>query len=78
MRKRKRCKGDAEGGEDGNNVTEGEEDTSKQGGSESVRACCPEVPTARKRTRRIARDAVHTAAAVVVGAVATWSALAFV
>jgi hypothetical protein len=68
-RKRKRSEDDVEGGGDGNNVTEGEED--KQ--SDSVRARRPEVP-ARKRTRRIARAAVHTAAAVVIGAVA---ALAF-
>ena len=72
-RKRKRSDDDAEGAEDGNNVTEGDED--KQG--DSVRARRPEVP-ARKRTRRIARAAVNTAAAVVVGAVAAWSALAFV
>ena len=72
-RKRKRTEDDAEGDEEGNNVTESEED--EQGGS--VRACRPEVP-ARKRTRRIARAAVQTAAAVVVGAVAAWSALAFV
>jgi carbohydrate-binding DOMON domain-containing protein len=71
-RKRKRSEDEVEGGEDGNNVTEGEED--KQG--YSVRARRPEVP-ARKRTRRIARAAVHTAAAVVIGAVAAWSALAF-
>jgi hypothetical protein len=72
-RKRKRYKDDVESDEDGNNVTEGEED--KQDGS--VRARRPEVP-ARKRTCRIARTAVHTAAAVVIGAVAAWSALAFV
>ena len=71
-RKRKRSDDDAEGAEDGNSVTEGED---KQG--DSVRARRPEVP-ARKRTRRIARAAVNTAAAVVVGAVAAWSALAFV
>ena len=72
-RKRKRSEDDVESDEDGNNVTEGEED--KRG--DSVRARLPEVP-ARKRTRRIARAAVHTAAAVVFGAVAAWSALAFV
>jgi hypothetical protein len=72
-RKRKRSDDDAEGAEDGNNVTEGDDD--KQG--DSVQARRPEVP-ARKRTRRIARAAVNTAAAVVVGAVAAWSALAFV
>lgn len=72
-RKRKRTEDDAEGDEDGNIVTESEED--KEG--EPARARRPEVP-ARKRTRRIARAAVQTAAAVVVGAVAAWSALAFV
>jgi len=71
-RKRKRTDDDADG-EDGSNVTEGEED--KQG--DSVRARPPKVP-ARKRTRRYARAAVQTAAAVVVGAVGAWSALAFV
>jgi hypothetical protein len=49
-----------------NNVTEGDE-----------RECSRKVP-ARKRTRRCARAAVQTTAAVVVGAVAAWSALAFV
>jgi hypothetical protein len=72
-RKRKRTEDDADGEEDGNNVNEGEED--KQG--DSVRACRPTAPP-KKRTRRYARAAVHTAAAVVVGAVAAWSALAFV
>jgi hypothetical protein len=71
-RKRKRTEDDADGDDDGNNVTEGED---KQG--DSVRTCRPNVP-ARKRTRRYARAAVNTAAAVVVGAVAAWSALAFV
>jgi hypothetical protein len=72
-RKRKRNDDNADGDEDGNNATEDEED--KQG--DSVRACRPKVP-ARKRTRRYARAAVRTTAAVVVGAVAAWSALAFV
>ena len=72
-RKRKRTEDDAEGSEDGNNVNENEEDT--QG--DSVRARRPTAPP-KKRTRRYARAAVHTAAAVVVGAVAAWSALAFV
>jgi hypothetical protein len=31
----------------------------------------------RKRARRIVSSVMHTAAAVTVGAVATWSALAF-
>jgi hypothetical protein len=72
-RKRKRTEDDAEGNEDGNNVNENEEDT--QG--DSVRARRLTAPP-KKRTRRYARAAVHTAAAVVVGAVAAWSALAFV
>jgi hypothetical protein len=42
-----------------------------------VRECRPKVQ-ARKRPRRLARAAAHTAAAAVVGAVAAWSALAFV
>ena len=71
-RKRKRTEDDAEVNEDGNNVDENED---KQGDSE--RARLPKAPP-KKRTRRYARAAVHTAAAVVVGAVAAWSALAFV
>jgi len=64
-RKRKRTTDD-DAENDGNNVTEGDE-----------RACSRSVQ-AKKRTRRCARTAVHTTAAVVVGAVAAWSALAFV
>ncbi len=62
---------DANAEGDTNNVNEGE--------GESVRACrrLGNVPP-RKRTRRYARAAVQTTAAVVVGAVAAWSALAFV
>jgi len=64
-RKRKRTTDDdADDGE--NNVTEGDE-----------RACSRKIP-AKKRSRRCARAAVQTTAAVVVGAVAAWSALAFV
>jgi len=63
--KRKRATDDDEDN-DGNDVTDGDERTPTH-----------EVP-ARKRTRRCARVAVHTTAAVVVGAVAAWSALAFV
>ncbi|KAF8491707.1 hypothetical protein F5888DRAFT_1637461 [Russula emetica] len=63
-RKRKRTTDDdADDGE--NNVTEGDE-----------RACSRKIP-AKKRSRRCARAAVQTTAAVVVGAVAAWSALAF-
>ncbi len=70
-RKRKRTDDDANAEGDTNNVNEGE--------GESVRACrrLGNVPP-RKRTRRYARAAVQTTAAVVVGAVAAWSALAFV
>jgi hypothetical protein len=64
-RKRKRATDD-DIDDDENNVTKGDE-----------RACSRNLP-AGKRTRRCARAAVHTTAAVVVGAVAAWSALAFV
>lgn len=37
-----------------------------------------EVSRPRKRMRRIASVMAHTATAVTIGAVATWSALAFV
>ena len=64
-RKRKRTTED-DADNDENNVTEGDE-----------RAYSQKIP-AKKRTRRCARVAVQTTAAVVVGAVAAWSALAFV
>jgi hypothetical protein len=72
-RKRKRTDDDAD--EDENNVDEGQEGD-KQG--DAVRSSCCRKGPPRKRTRRYARAAVHTTAAVVVGAVAAWSALAFV
>lgn len=62
-RKRKR---DDDADNDENDVTEGDE-----------RAYSRKLP-AGKRTRRCARAAMQTTAAVVVGAVAAWSALAFV
>jgi hypothetical protein len=65
-RKRKRTADDDADDDDENNVTEGDE----RAYSRKLRA--------GKRTRRCARAAVHTTAAVVVGAVAAWSALAFV
>jgi hypothetical protein len=64
-RKRKRTTDD-DADDVENNVTEGDE----QAYSRKLLAV--------KRTRRCARAAVHTTAAVVVGAVAAWSALAFV
>lgn len=64
-RKRKRTTDD-DADDDENIVAEGDE-----------RAYSRKVP-AGKRTRRCARAAVQTTAAVVVGAVAAWSALAFV
>jgi hypothetical protein len=64
-RKRKRTTDD-DADDIENNVTEGDE-----------RAYSRKLP-AGKRPRRYARAAVHTTAAVVVGAVAAWSALAFV
>jgi hypothetical protein len=64
-RKRKRTIDD-DADDDENNVTEGDE-----------RAYSRKLP-AGKRTRRCARAAMQTTAAVVVGAVAAWSALAFV
>jgi hypothetical protein len=66
MRKRKRT--EDEGNEDVGDV---EEEGNR------VRARRPN-DQARKRARRCARAAVHTTAAIVVGAVAAWSALAFV
>ena len=65
-RKRKRTTDDDADGDE-NNVTEDDE-----------RAHSRKILPARKRTRRCARVAVQTTAAVVVGAVAAWSALAFV
>jgi hypothetical protein len=65
-RKRKRATDD-DADDDESNVSEGDE-----------RAYNRKVPVTRKRTRRCARVAVQTTAAVVVGAVAAWSALAFV
>ncbi|KAI0288764.1 hypothetical protein BC826DRAFT_1036078 [Russula brevipes] len=72
-RKRKRTDDDGEGDDDNKNPTEREED--EQGNP--VRECRPKVQ-GRKRPRRLARAATHTAVAAVVGAVAAWSALAFV
>jgi len=66
-RKRKRTTDD-DVDDDESNVTKGDE-----------RAYSRKVPAGkRSRTRRCARAAVQTTAAVVVGAVAAWSALAFV
>jgi len=75
-RKRKRTEDedDVDNGKDGNDVAEGEGD---EQGNNAVPACRPKVQ-ARKRTRRYARAAVHVTTAAVVGAVAAWSALAFV
>jgi hypothetical protein len=70
MRKRKRIEGD-----DGD--FEREEVQVQEEQSEPVQAQRPNVQ-ARKRARRCARAAVHTSAAIIVGAVAAWSALAFV
>lgn len=53
-----------------------EEDDEQQEGN-SAGACRPKVQ-ARKRPRRLARAAVQATAAAVIGAVAAWSALAFV
>jgi hypothetical protein len=70
MRKRKRIEED-----DGNFEREEGQGQEEQG--ETARAHRPDVQ-ARKRARRCARAAVHTSAAIIVGAVAAWSALAFV
>jgi hypothetical protein len=69
MCKRKRT--EDESNEDGGDVEEEEEE------GNPIRARRPKQQ-ARKRARRCARAAVHTSAAIVVGAVAAWSALAFV
>jgi hypothetical protein len=66
MQTRKRKRSTDDDAVDENDVTEGDE-----------REYSRKLP-AGKRTRRCARAAVHTTAAVVVGAVAAWSALAFV
>jgi len=71
-RKRKRSE-DGDDGDvdaDGNDVRKGEED-------DSARARCTKT-LARKRPRRLARTAAQVTAAAVIGAVAAWSALAFV
>ncbi len=71
-RKRKRGE-DGDDGDvdaDGNDVRRGEED-------DSARARCTKT-LARKRPRRLARTAAQVTAAAVIGAVAAWSALAFV
>ncbi|KAH9958439.1 hypothetical protein BC827DRAFT_1219521 [Russula dissimulans] len=75
-RKRKRAEDedDMDDRKDENDVAEGEED---EQGNNTVPARRPKVQT-RKRTRRYARAAVHVTTAAVVGAVAAWSALAFV
>ncbi|KAI0294114.1 hypothetical protein B0F90DRAFT_1758680 [Multifurca ochricompacta] len=76
MRKRKRVEnddGEDDDDDDGVTVVEGKE----QGEGNCVRVRGLKVQ-GRKRARRFARAAVHTTAAVVVGAVAAWSALAFV
>ena len=72
-RKRKRTEDDGDGDEDGINVVVVNED--EQGNSVRAR---PAKGQPKKRARRCARAAVHTATAVVVGAVAAWSTLAFV
>ena len=69
-RKRKRIEEDD--GEVHDDVHE-EEDGEQEGNS--ARACRPKR---RKRSRRLARAAVQVTAAAVIGAVAAWSALAFV
>jgi hypothetical protein len=77
--KRKRTEDDGDlDNEDGNIIVrggEGEEEGQEQGNS--VRTYCPNVQ-ARKRPRRFLRAAVHVTAAATIGAVAAWSALAFV
>jgi len=70
-RKRKRTEEDD--GDVHDDVHE-EEDGEQQEGN-SARACRPKP---RKRSRRLARAAVQVTAAAVIGAVAAWSALAFV
>jgi len=77
-RKRKRTEddvGDVE--EDGNIVRGGKDEGEGEQGNSVVRACCPKVQ-ARKRPRRFVRAAVQVTAAATIGAVAAWSALAFV
>jgi len=71
-RKRKRGEDNDDGDvdADGNDVRKGEED-------DSARARCTKT-LARKRPRRLARTAAQVTAAAVIGAVAAWSALAFV
>ena len=73
-RKRKRTEDDGDVDEDSNIVRVSEEEE-EQGNF--VRACCPKVQ-ARKRPRRLVRAAVQVTAAATIGAVAAWSALAFV
>jgi hypothetical protein len=76
-RKRKRTEDDGDGDVDdgdGNVVRVSEEE---QGNSVVVRAHCPKVQ-ARKRPRRFVRAAIQVTAAATIGAVAAWSALAFV
>jgi len=71
-RKRKRGE-DGDDGDvdaDGNDDRKGEED-------DSARARCTKT-LARKRPRRLARTAAQVTTAAVIGAVAAWSALAFV
>jgi hypothetical protein len=70
-RKRKRTEEDD--GEVHDDVHEEEDGEQEEGNS--ARACRPKP---RKRSRRLARAAVQVTAAAVIGAVAAWSALAFV
>jgi hypothetical protein len=75
-RKRKRTEDDGDGDVDdgdGNVVRVSEEEQ----GNSVVRAHCPKVQ-ARKRPRRFVRAAMQVTAAATIGAVAAWSALAFV
>jgi predicted nucleic acid-binding Zn-ribbon protein len=77
-RKRKRTEDDVgEVEEDGNIVRGGKDEGEEEQGNSVVRACCPKVQ-ARKRPRRLVRAAVQVTAAATIGAVAAWSALAFV
>jgi len=80
-RKRKRAEDedDMDDSKDRNDVVDGEEDEqgNNNNNNNNVRMRLPKVQP-RKRTRRYARAAMHVTTAAVVGAVAAWSALAFV
>jgi hypothetical protein len=79
-RKRKRTEDDVGDVDEDSNVVhdrEGKDEAEEEQGNSVVRACCPKVQ-ARKRPRRLVRAAVQVTAAATIGAVAAWSALAFV